>query len=533
VQQNKYYLPFGGSTNSAERLQERRVLKRIDKKKEREALKERIMNDQDPWGWSDSGASSNYVNEENNKHTEATGEASNKKVGMPTGEKVRAGERRRLKNGLRHPANTADTIPGLKTPLVSAGKTVDANYIMVYDKDEVNIYDAETTQVNTTEEAVMTGWQDRETGLWRLPLTANVTNPTTDTQLLSQEQTNAIVEEIVSNVHDLPSTEQVVKYLHAAAGFPTKSTWLKAINAGFYASWPMINARNVNKYFPESEETQKGHMRQKRSGVRKTNRRIEFEMIGNKSEVREIELSIQQLKQKQKDVMTKVYRCNGSVYSDQTGRFPFTSSRRCKYIMVMCEIDSNYILVEPMTSRKDKVMIATHKKMIERLRKMGLHPKMQHLDNEASDAYKAAIEDCGMTYQLITPHVHRANIAEKAIQTFKYHFTAILSGVDDSFPVHLWDQLLPQAEATLNMLRAANAAPNVSAYMYTHGNHDFNAHPFAPLGCAVQLFETPEVQKSWDPHSVNGWYIGTSMEHYRNHKVYCKKTSAERISDTV
>jgi hypothetical protein len=83
--------------------------------------------------------------------------------------------------------------------------------------------------------------------------------------------------------------------------------------------------------------------------------------------------------------------------------------------MVMCEIDSNDILVKPMTSRKDKVMIATHKKMIEWLRKMGLHPKMQHLDNQASEAYKAAIEECGMTYQLITPHVHRANIAEKAI----------------------------------------------------------------------------------------------------------------------
>lgn len=218
---------------------------------------------------------------------------------------------------------------------------------------------------------------------------------------------NEIIGEIASNVYDLPSTEQVVRYLHAAAGFPTKATWLKAINDGFYATWPMINARNVNKYFPESEETQKGHMRQKRSGVRKTNRRIELEMIGNEAEVREIELSIRELKQKQKDVMTKVYRCNGTVYSDQTGQFPFTSSRRCKYIMVMCEIDSNYILVEPMTSRKDKVMIATHKKMIERLRGMGLHPKMQHLDNKASEAYKNAIEECGMTYQ---QELHRYQI---------------------------------------------------------------------------------------------------------------------------
>jgi hypothetical protein len=63
--------------------------------------------------------------------------------------------------------------------------------------------------------------------------------------------------------------------LHAAAGFRAKSTWIDAIKKGFYTSWPMLNARMANKYFPESEETQKGHMKQKRSGVRKTNRRIE------------------------------------------------------------------------------------------------------------------------------------------------------------------------------------------------------------------------------------------------------------------
>lgn len=140
-----------------------------------------------------------------------------------------------------------------------------------------------------------------------------------------------------------------------------------------------------------------------------------------------------------------------------------------------------------------------------------------------------------MTYQLITPHIHRANIAEKAIQTFKSHFISILAGTDSSFPMHLWDRLLPQAEMTLNMLRPANATPTVSpAYMYAHGTHDFNAHPLAPMGCAVQLFEAPTIRKSWDAHSVSdGWYLGTSQEHYRNYIIFCKRTKMEQISDTV
>ena len=36
----------------------------------------------------------------------------------------------------------------------------------------------------------------------------------------------------------------------------------------------------------------------------------------------------------------------------------------------------------------------------------------------------------GATYQLVPPNVHRKNIAEKAIRTFKAHFLAFLAGVD-------------------------------------------------------------------------------------------------------
>ena len=138
-----------------------------------------------------------------------------------------------------------------------------------------------------------------------------------------------------------------------------------------------------------------------------------------------------------------------------------------------------------------------------------------------------------MTYQLATPHMHRANVAERAIQTAKNHFKSILAGVDDSFPLNEWDILLPQAEMTLNMLRPSNVSPNVSAYMYANGTHDYNAHPLAPLGCAVQIYQRPENRGTWSVNSIDGWYVGTSMEHYRNYTILCKTTRALRRSDTV
>ena len=63
-------------------------------------------------------------------------------------------------------------------------------------------------------------------------------------------------------MYDLPSTEESMKRMHATCGYPVKSTWLKAIKAGNYTGWPIINERTVAKYYPETKETPKGHLNQ-------------------------------------------------------------------------------------------------------------------------------------------------------------------------------------------------------------------------------------------------------------------------------
>jgi hypothetical protein len=87
--------------------------------------------------------------------------------------------------------------------------------------------------------------------------------------------------------------------------------------------------------------------------------------------------------------------------------------------------------------------------------------------------------------------------------------------------------------ATVGQITPTNNTPTVSAYQYVHGIFDYNKTPLAPLGCAVQLLESNTQRGTWAEHSTDGWYIGTSMEHYRCHKIYVKKTKGERISDTV
>jgi hypothetical protein len=57
--------------------------------------------------------------------------------------------------------------------------------------------------------------------------------------------------------------------------------------------------------------------------------------------------------------------------------------------------------------------------------------------------------------------------------------------------------------------------------------------PLAPLGCAVQIFESRDRCSTWTEHTTNGLYIGASNEHYQCHKIYVNKMRSVRISDTV
>ena len=221
------------------------------------------------------------------------------------------------------------------------------------------------------------------------------------------------------------------------------------------------------------------------------------------------------------------------MYTDQTGKFPKKSSKGNHYIMVLIEIDSNAILAEAMKNRTAGEMIRAYLVLVTRLSNAGVKPKMHILDNECSEEFKAQIRKNNMTFQLVPPHDHRRNIAEKAIQTFKAHFISILCGTDKEFPLHLWCRLLPQAEHTLNMLRSARVAPHVSAYAYLWKQHNFNANPFAPLGCKVEAHIQPAVRETWAAHTASGYYIGNAWDHYRCHEIYITDTKHSRICETV
>ncbi len=182
---------------------------------------------------------------------------------------------------------------------------------------------------------------------------------------------------------------------------------------------------------------------------------------------------------------------------------------------MLVEINGNHIDAESMKIKTEGSMIKAYLALWECLTALGIIQQTTHImDNEASAEYKKVIrKNC--TIQLVPPNNHRHNLAERAIQTFKSHFIAILVGVDETFPMQLRDKLLPQTIVTLNLLCRSNAVPFVSTYKYIRGNFDYNKTPLGPMGSAVQIHESRNNRSTWAEQSIDGWYLGTSQEHYQ------------------
>ena len=135
---------------------------------------------------------------------------------------------------------------------------------------------------------------------------------------------------------------------------------------------------------------------------------------------------------------------------------------------------------------------------MQRLADRGHHVDVQILDNEVSaDFINTIVEDWCETYQLVPPIVHRINVAERAVRTFKAHFLEILSGVDPKLPKYMWDNLLVQTELTINLLRQATLNPSMSAWEYFNGDFDYTATPLGPIGFKIIIHATSNKRKSW------------------------------------
>jgi hypothetical protein len=202
-------------------------------------------------------------------------------------------------------------------------------------------------------------------------------------------------------------------------------------------------------------------------------------------------------------------------------------------MLILYHYDLNAILVEPMKNRSDAEALRAYDALYENLTARGLKPSLNILYNEVSKALKKAITKTGATYQLVEPGNHRVNAAERAIHTFKNHFVDGLCSTDPQFPVSLWDQLIPQAVLTLNLLHTSHSNPQLLAHAQLYGMFDFNKTPLAPPSTRALVYKDPGNRASWAPHGKEAWYLGPAPEHYRCYRFHIPEIKGTRISGTA
>ncbi|KAL9183037.1 hypothetical protein ACHAXT_004824 [Thalassiosira profunda] len=239
---------------------------------------------------------------------------------------------------------------------------------------------------------------------------------------------------------------------------------------------------------------------------------------------------------KKRDVAIHVYDARKTVFSDQTGKFPVRSQAGHCYDMVLVDIDSSAILIEPLKSRKDAEMIRAYRAIMAHLHATNIYPQkhMLYLYNKIS-AVRSSSSLPSTRWSMSSSRLAAiaATMPKWPFGTSRPTSSASWREVLTTFP-GAWDKLLPQAEITLNLLRQSNATPAISAYAHINGPFDYNKMPLAPMGCKVQIHEKADQRASWAFHSVDGWYLSTSPEHYRTHLCHVKSTRRRnRLADTV
>jgi len=370
---------------------------------------------------------------------------------------------------------TALVYPNLNNEsLLCIGQLCDDGCIAIFEKLKLSIV--------KNGKIILSGHRNFVDGLWDVPFQQNKIHK---------------INYIISR--DKSKTE-LAQYFHGCAFSPVISTFQECIRKGNFISWPGIDDLNFKKLLKTTEATLKGHLDQERKNLQSTKASSVL------SSTNENENHQDAFPEKSHTISKNCFYIildmakEAATYTDLTGRFPHQSSRGNNYVFVAYNYDGNAILVEPMQNREADTIISCWKKCHDRLINNGVVTTHYILDNECSAAFKTALKNEQVTFELVPPNQHRRNSAERAIRTFKNHFLSGIATCDPAYPLREWDRLLPQAELTLNLLRNSRLNPKLSAWAYLFGNFDFNKCPLLPPGTKIILHAKPGKRASWAFH---------------------------------
>lgn len=261
-------------------------------------------------------------------------------------------------NTLSSTAKTALIFLDLKnSSLLSIGQLCDDDCVAIFGKHNL--------EVVKNKNIILRGDCNYQDGLWDVPFQQSTSLTTTSkfwhlklphnstfvSQLPSchqshhvtcnQQKNNILSCNYILNLDK--SNYELAQYLYGCLYAPSIPTLEMAIRKGNLISWPGIDKINFRKYVGKYIAHKKGHLDQERQNLRSTQIKPSPTLpVHNMLE--DSFPSLQEPKCHHCYAVVFPYEEKGISYSDQTGRFPYQSSRGNKYVFLCYNYDANAIL---------------------------------------------------------------------------------------------------------------------------------------------------------------------------------------------
>ena len=159
------------------------------------------------------------------------------------------------------------------------------------------------------------GLRNKDRGLYMINLSDQSTP--LDLILIHKDNIRAAIFQSANNVYGLSSKKEIIIYYHRCMLSSIISTWISAIDKGFFTTWPGLTSTTVKKYLTKTEATAKGYMNQQFQNIRPTKSTSHIEAAPKQV----IHISATE------DHYYTIEE-SGCTFSDQKGHFHHTSNKK-------------------------------------------------------------------------------------------------------------------------------------------------------------------------------------------------------------
>ena len=209
--------------------------------------------------------------------------------------------------------------PGLNKVLLSLGQFYNIGMkIIPIDHKLVAVID------NDSQEVILQGSWSTSDKMWYINLSVDDNM----SEIINNSHSKNIHQ--AYSVYELTKKKGIAEFLSAFMWNLVPKIKIAAINASFFATWPCLISTLIKKYLTKQIETSLGYILADQSNIRSTKQKI-VDMMTDSSNVN-IKNPVRAC-----TFYIKTVELTEKLYTDQIGRFPVTSSKGNKYLVISCD----------------------------------------------------------------------------------------------------------------------------------------------------------------------------------------------------